>query len=129
MVFNNGDFQALMAEVVGHGQAFDAPATGQAVRDEIHAPHLVDRLGQLQRHPLAGWALGLLAPAHRQVGILVEPVDTFVVDPGKLVANVVGSDGSLFTSLGGSTSSDGSVRMGDFATGRGATFDDDDLKW
>ena len=42
---------------------------------------------------------------------------------------VVGSDGSLFTSLGGSTSSDGSVRMGDFATGRGASFQDDDSKW
>ena len=42
---------------------------------------------------------------------------------------VVGSDGSLFTSMGGSTSSDGSFRMGDFATGRGATFEDDDSKW
>jgi hypothetical protein len=41
----HGDLQALMAEVIGYGQAFDAPAIGQAVRDEIHAPHLVDRLG------------------------------------------------------------------------------------
>jgi hypothetical protein len=44
-------------------------------------------------------------------------------------STVVGSDGSLFTSMGGSTSSDGSFRMGDFATGRGATFEDDDSKW
>jgi hypothetical protein len=44
-------------------------------------------------------------------------------------ATVVGSDGSLFTSLGGSISSDGSVRMGNFATGRGAMFEDDDSKW
>ncbi|HQR85402.1 MAG: hypothetical protein B7Y59_07160 [Burkholderiales bacterium 35-55-47] len=38
---------------------------------------------------------------------------------------VVGSDGSLFTSLGDSMSSDGSIRTGDIATGRGALFNDD----
>jgi hypothetical protein len=38
---------------------------------------------------------------------------------------VVGSDGSLFTSLGDSMSSDGSIRTGDVATGRGAIFNDD----
>ena len=38
---------------------------------------------------------------------------------------VVGSDGSLFTSLGDSMSSDGSIRTGDIATGRGAIFNDD----
>jgi len=37
---------------------------------------------------------------------------------------VVGSDGSLFTSLGDSMSSDGSIRTGDIATGRGAIFND-----
>ena len=37
---------------------------------------------------------------------------------------VVGSDGSLFTSLGNS-SSDGSIRTGNIATGRGAMFNDD----
>ncbi len=37
---------------------------------------------------------------------------------------VVGSDGSLFTSLG-YTSSDGSIRTGNIATGRGAVFNDD----
>jgi len=38
---------------------------------------------------------------------------------------VVGSDGSLFTNLGGSMSSDGSSRTGDVATGRGAIFNED----
>lgn len=37
---------------------------------------------------------------------------------------VVGTDGSLFTSLG-DTSSDGSIRSGNIATGRGAMFNDD----
>jgi hypothetical protein len=38
---------------------------------------------------------------------------------------VVGSDGSLFTDVGGCMSSDGSIRNGDIATGRGAIFNDD----
>lgn len=38
---------------------------------------------------------------------------------------VVGSDGSLFTDVGGDMSSDGSIRNGDIATGRGAIFNDD----
>ena len=38
---------------------------------------------------------------------------------------VVGTDGTLFTSLGDSMSSDGSIRNGDIATGRGAIFNDD----
>jgi hypothetical protein len=38
---------------------------------------------------------------------------------------VVGSDGSLFTSLGDSMSSDGSIRTGDIATGRGVIFNED----
>lgn len=38
---------------------------------------------------------------------------------------VVGSDGSLFTAIGGGMSSDGSLRSGDIATGRGAIFNDD----
>ena len=38
---------------------------------------------------------------------------------------VVGSDGSVFTSIGGSMSSDGSLRTGNIATGRGAMFNDD----
>jgi hypothetical protein len=65
-----GDVDALMAEVVGHRQALDAPAVGQAVADEVHAPYLIDRFGDLQRHALAGRALRLLAFAHRQLGAL-----------------------------------------------------------
>jgi hypothetical protein len=37
-----------VAEVIGHGQALDAPPVGQAVADEVHAPHLVDALGDVQ---------------------------------------------------------------------------------
>lgn len=39
---------------------------------------------------------------------------------------VMGSDGSLFTGLGESMSSDGSIRTGNVAAGRGAIFTDDD---
>ncbi len=38
---------------------------------------------------------------------------------------VVGSDGSLFTNLGDSMSSDGGIRTGNIATGRGAIFNED----
>ena len=56
-----------MAEVVRHGQAFVAPAGGQAVAHEVHAPQLVDVLGKLQRHALRCRPPDLLAPAHGQV--------------------------------------------------------------
>lgn len=42
---------------------------------------------------------------------------------------VVGSDGSVFTSFGDSMSTDGSIRSGDIATGRGTIFSDDDKDW
>ena len=42
---------------------------------------------------------------------------------------VVGSDGSVFTSFGDAMSTDGSIRTGDIATGRGAIFSDDDKDW
>lgn len=42
---------------------------------------------------------------------------------------VVGSDGSVFTSIGDSMSSDGSIRTGDIATGRGAIFSEGDKDW
>lgn len=42
---------------------------------------------------------------------------------------VVGSDGSVFTSIGDFMSSDGSIRTGDIATGRGAIFNEDDKDW
>lgn len=42
---------------------------------------------------------------------------------------VVGSDGSVFTSLGDSMSSDGSIRTGNVATGRGAIFSEGGDDW
>jgi hypothetical protein len=42
------DVHGLVAEVVGHGQTFQAPAAGQAVTDEVHAPHLIDLGGDVQ---------------------------------------------------------------------------------
>ena len=81
-----GNVHALVAKVIGHRQALDAPAIGQAVRYKIHTPHIVDLLRQLQGHPLAWWALDLLAPAHGQIGIFVQAVDPLVVDARKLRA-------------------------------------------
>ena len=48
----HGDVHALVAEVVGHRRALQAPAVGQTVADEIHAPYLVDAAGQLRWHAL-----------------------------------------------------------------------------
>jgi hypothetical protein len=85
----HGNVHALVAEVVGHRQKFDASSIGQAVADEVHAPHLVDALGQLQRHPLRGGPLGLLALAHGQVGFAVQAIHAFVVHAGKLRAQQI----------------------------------------
>jgi hypothetical protein len=52
-----------MAEVIGHCQALDAPPAGQAVADEVHAPDLIDAVGQLQWHALRSRPLGLVAPS------------------------------------------------------------------
>jgi hypothetical protein len=41
-----------MAEVVRDRQAFDAPPVSQAIADEVHAPHLIDLLRDLERHTL-----------------------------------------------------------------------------
>ncbi len=42
---------------------------------------------------------------------------------------VVGSDGSVFNAIGGSMSSDGSFRVVDIASGRGAIFTSDEKDW
>ena len=44
----HGNVHALVAEVISHREALDAPAIGQAVRYKIHTPHIVDLLRQLQ---------------------------------------------------------------------------------
>lgn len=35
-------------------KALDAPTIGKTVTDEVHAPHLTDALGKLQRQALRG---------------------------------------------------------------------------
>ncbi len=79
----------FMAEVVGHGQALQPSAVGQTVADKIHAPHLVDRFGQLQRHALGRRAPDLLALAHSQVGLAVQPIHPLMVDARKCGAQQV----------------------------------------
>ena len=80
----DADLNALVAEVVGHGQTFDAPSAGQAVTDEVHAPDLIDGCSQLQRHALVRRPLGLLAFAHRQLRQPVQALDALVVDRREL---------------------------------------------
>ncbi len=46
------DVHALVAEVIGHREVLQTPAAREAVAHKIHAPHLVDRACQLQRHTL-----------------------------------------------------------------------------
>lgn len=70
----DGDVHALVAEVVGDGQALDAPPAGQAIRDEVHAPDFVNGLAFVQRHAFELQALLAPALAYRQVGQLVQPV-------------------------------------------------------
>ena len=77
------DVHTLVAEIVRHGQALDAPAVGQAVAHEIHAPHLIDALRDLQRHALAYRPFGLLAFPHGQVSGAVQPIHALVIHPGK----------------------------------------------
>ena len=85
----HSDVHALVAEVVGHRQALHSPAVGQAVADEVHAPHLVDIAGHLQRHALGRRAAHLLALAHSQVGLAVQAPDALVVDARKLRAQQI----------------------------------------
>ena len=78
-----------MAEVICHRQALEPPTIGQAVADEVHAPHLVDRPGQLQWHTLAGRPLDLLALAYGEVRCAVKSVHPLVVDARELRAQQV----------------------------------------
>ncbi len=74
-----------MAEVVGNCEAFDSSAIGQTVRHKVHAPNIVDLASNLKWYTLVWWALNFLAAADRQICILVEPVDAFVIHPRKLL--------------------------------------------
>jgi len=80
----NGDIDALMAEVIRHGEILQSPAVAQAVGHKVHAPDLIYLCGQLQRHTLMHGTLGLLALANGQVGVAVKPIHPFVIHSGKL---------------------------------------------
>lgn len=80
----HGDVHALVREVVGHGQALDAPAVGQTVGNEVHAPHLVDTASYRKWHALAGCAPHLLALTNRQLRLAVQPIDPLVVHAWEL---------------------------------------------
>ncbi len=73
------DVDALAGEVIGDGQAFDSPAIGQCVADEVQAPGLVGTRGGNQRCALAAVLPGLVALAHRQALLAVEAVHLLVV--------------------------------------------------
>jgi len=78
-----------VAEVIGHRQIFEPAPIAQAVGYEDHAPHLIDRLGQLQRYPLIDGALGLLALTNYQIGFPVQAVHPFVIHTRKVPAQQV----------------------------------------
>ncbi len=65
-------------------QAFQAPAVGQAVGNEVHAPHLVDAGRHFQGHALVGYSALFLALAHRQLCLAVEPIHPLVIHRGEL---------------------------------------------
>ena len=71
--------------------------------------------------------LGRLAISNDGETIQRVSAETFVSNSGvtytQTEPTTVGTDGSVFTQMG-SHSSDGSNRMGDTATGRGAVFND-----
>lgn len=78
-----------MREVIGHGQALDAPTIGQTVRNEIHAPHLIHAFRYCQWLLLTGRAPHLLALAHCQLRLAVEPIHALVVYARELRAQQV----------------------------------------
>jgi len=75
----NGNVDALVGEVIGDGQAFQAATVGQRVADEIHAPDRIGRRRQRQRLALAGRTADLLAAAHGQVRLAIQAIDLLVV--------------------------------------------------
>lgn len=75
----DSDVHALVGEVVGDRQAADAAATGQRVGHEVHAPYRVGCKGSRQGLAQHRRILGLATPAHRQVGVVIQPVNPLVV--------------------------------------------------
>lgn len=83
------DIHALVGEVIGHGQALEPSSVCPGIAHEVHAPDLIGCLGDRQRLPFKRWPLHLLAPAHGEAGLAVEPVHLLVVHVGKLRAQQV----------------------------------------
>ena len=83
------NIDALMGEVIGDGQTFDASAVGQRITDEVQAPGLIDPGSSHQRRSLATVLLALVALANRQALRAVESKHLFVVGARKLVAQHV----------------------------------------
>jgi hypothetical protein len=59
---------------------------GTAGRGQVN---IIDLACNLKRYTLVWWPFNFLAAAHRQIGILVEPADTFVIHPRKLGAQQI----------------------------------------
>jgi hypothetical protein len=78
-----------VAEVIGHRQVFEPASIAQAVGYEIHTPHLIDRLGQLQWHSLVEGPFTLLAFTHSQIDFSVKAVHQRVIHTRKVPAQQV----------------------------------------
>ena len=78
------DVHTFMAEVVGDGQALDAPAVAQRVTDKVQAPCLIDSSRSHQRCALASVLLALVALTYSQTLLAVESKHLLVVGARKL---------------------------------------------
>jgi len=68
-------------------QRAQLPAVVQLIGDEVHCPALVDRLGGRRWQPLRGRPMPPWSPfEQRQAVLLVEPIDTLVIDAPALAA-------------------------------------------
>ncbi|ACO75691.1 hypothetical protein LHK_02710 [Laribacter hongkongensis HLHK9] len=56
------NLHCLVAEVIGHRQAFKVPAANQMVADEIHAPNLIQLLSRFQRRLYANQLASAVTP-------------------------------------------------------------------
>jgi hypothetical protein len=77
---------ALATEVVRDGQALEPARIGQAIAHEVHAPDVVDALGDGKRLAFAARTLGFPALSDHEARLGVEPIDLLVVHAWKLRA-------------------------------------------
>lgn len=83
------DVDALVAEVIGNGQAFEPTTVGQGIADKIHAPDRVGTTGRDQSLTLGRWPPDLPASAYGEVRLAVQTIDLLVVHAGKLLVQQV----------------------------------------